>query len=104
MYVCGCSAITARLQQAYSSTGERAFDCDFFQKLYERPLEIIDLPLEACPVSNEVPRPIGGHVDGCRIGFDAGGSDRKVSAVIDGEVVYSEEVVWHPKVNPDPTY
>ena len=43
-------------------------------------------------------------MDGCRIGFDAGGSDRKVSAVIDGECVYSEEVVWHPKTNPDPNY
>lgn len=43
-------------------------------------------------------------MDGCRIGFDAGGSDRKVSAVIDGEAVYSEEVVWHPKINSDPMY
>ncbi len=102
--ICGCSAITQRIQAAYSPTGERAFDCDFFQKLYERPLEIYDLPLEACPESNEEPRPIGGHTDGCRIGFDAGGSDRKVCAVIDGEVVYSEEVVWHPKTNPDPNY
>ena len=104
VYVCGCSEITKKLQRAYSTEGERAFDCDFFQKLYERPLEIIDLPLSECPEPNEVPKPIGGHVDGCRIGFDAGGSDRKVSAVIDGEVVYSEEVVWHPKVNPDPNY
>ena len=102
--ICGCSDITKRIQKAYSFDGERAFDCDFFQKLYERPLEIYDLPLESCPVSNEVPQPIGGHTDGCRIGFDAGGSDRKVSAVIDGEVVYSEEVVWHPKTNPDPNY
>ena len=102
--VCGCSEITKRLQKAYSFDGERAFDADFFQKLYERPLEIIDLALEACPESNEQPQPIGGHLDGCRIGFDAGGSDRKVSAVIDGECVYSEEVVWHPKKNPDPNY
>ena len=102
--ICGCSEITKRIQAAYSFDGERAFDCDFFQKLYERPLEIHDLALENCPESNEAPRPIGGHTDGCRIGFDAGGSDRKVSAVIDGEVVYSEEVVWHPKVNPDPNY
>ena len=102
--VCGCSDIAKRLQKAYSADGERAFDYDFFQKLYERPLEIVDLPLEQCPQSNESPRPIGGHLDGCRIGFDAGGSDRKVSAVIDGEVVYSEEVVWHPKKNPDPNY
>ena len=39
-----------------------------------------------------------------RIGFDAGGSDRKVSAVVDGETVYSEEVVWFPKLNSDPSY
>ena len=47
---------------------------------------------------------IGGNLDGCRIGFDAGGSDRKVSAVIDGECVYSEEVVWFPKLQTDPQY
>ena len=104
VYVCGCSHIAKKLQQAYSPMGERAFDFDFFQKLYERPLEILDCALTECPQPNESPVPIGGHTDGCRIGFDAGGSDRKVSAVIDGEVVYSEEVVWHPKTNPDPSY
>ena len=104
VYVCGCSDLAKRLQTAYVPSGERAFDYDFFQKLYEQELQIIDLPLEACPAANETPKPIGGHLDGCRIGFDAGGSDRKVSAVIDGETVYSEEVVWHPKKNPDPTY
>ena len=104
VYICGCSDIAKKLQNAYSATGERAFDYDFFQKLYEQELTILDLPLDACPAANEAPRPLGGHLDGCRIGFDAGGSDRKVSAVIDGECVYSEEVVWHPKVNPDPSY
>ena len=104
VYICGCSDIAKKLQAAYSVNGERAFDYDFFQKLYERELTILDLPLEACPEANEAPRPLGGHLDGCRIGFDAGGSDRKVSAVINGECVYSEEVVWHPKTNPDPTY
>ena len=102
--VCGASGIAQKLQKAYSSDGERAFDYDFFQKLYERELEIVDLPLDKCPQAYEVAKPIGGHMDGCRIGFDAGGSDRKVSAVIDGECVYSEEVVWHPKKNPDPNY
>ncbi|MGI6158380.1 MAG: ROK family protein, partial [Limnochordia bacterium] len=42
--------------------------------------------------------------DGCRIGFDAGGSDRKVAAVMDGEVLFSDETVWHPKVTEDPDY
>ena len=104
IYICGCTEIARKLQQAYAPTGKRAFDHDFFNKVFERPLEVIDLPLEQCPAANETPRPIGGHMNGCRIGFDAGGSDRKVSAVIDGKCVYSEEVVWHPKTNPDPTY
>ncbi|MBQ7857372.1 MAG: ROK family protein [Oscillospiraceae bacterium] len=102
--VCGCSGIAQQLKAAYTAEGVRFFDYDFFQKLYERELEIIDLPLSACPSPNESPRPIGGHMDGCRIGFDAGGSDRKVSAVIDGVCVYSEEVVWHPKTQSDPQY
>ena len=73
-------------------------------QLYERDLEILDLPLESCPAANEIAEPMGGHLDGCRIGFDAGGSDRKVSAVIDGQCVYSEEVVWFPKLQEDPDY
>lgn len=104
VYVCGCENIANDLKKDYSFQGIRAFDCDFFQKLYEQPLEIISCSLEDCPQPNETPKPIGGHLNGCRIGFDAGGSDRKVSAVVDGECIYSEEVVWHPKKNPDPNY
>jgi predicted NBD/HSP70 family sugar kinase len=48
--------------------------------------------------------PLGRHLDGCRIGFDAGASDRKVAAVINGKVVFSEEVVWNPKSQSDPQY
>ena len=102
--ICGCSELAQRLQKAYTPQGERHFDCTFVGQLYERELEILDLPLEACPQANEVAEPIGGHMDGCRIGFDAGGSDRKVSAVIDGQCVYSEEVVWFPKLQEDPDY
>ncbi len=104
VYICGCDEIAMRLQCTYMQAGDRAFDADFFEKLYERPLEIVAVSEADFPASNEVPKPIGGHLDGCRIGFDAGGSDRKVSAVINGECVYSEEVVWLPKVNPDPNY
>ncbi|MBQ8835073.1 MAG: ROK family protein [Oscillospiraceae bacterium] len=102
--ICGCSELAQKLQKAYQPDGERQFDYTFVNQLYERNLEILDLPLEACPASNEVPESIGGYMDGCRIGFDAGGSDRKVSAVIDGECVYSEEVIWFPKLNEDPEY
>ena len=102
--ICGCSDIARRLQETYTAEGERRFDYTFFQQLYERELEILDLPLEQCPQSNEQAQPMGGNMDGCRIGFDAGGSDRKVSAVIDGKTVYSEEVIWFPKLNEDPNY
>ncbi len=102
--ICGCSELAQRLQKAYTPEGERHFDYTFVQQLYERDLEILDLPLDQCPASNEQAQPMGGNMDGCRIGFDAGGSDRKVSAVIDGECVYSEEVIWFPKLQEDPDY
>lgn len=102
--ICGCSELAQRLQKAYTPEGERHFDFTFVNQLYEQDLEILDLPLEACPAANEIAEPMGGNMDGCRIGFDAGGSDRKVSAVIDGECVYSEEVIWFPKLNEDPDY
>ena len=102
--ICGCPELTKKLQKAYHPDGERHFDATFFFQLYERELEILDLPLDACPEENEQAQSIGGYMDGCRIGFDAGGSDRKVSAVIDGECVYSEEVIWFPKLESDPEY
>ena len=104
VYICGCSDLAKKLQAAYTPEGERKFDYEFVGQLYEEKLEILDLPLDACPQPNEVAQPMGGNLDGCRSGFDAGGSDRKVSAVIDGECVYSEEVIWFPKLNDDPDY
>jgi predicted NBD/HSP70 family sugar kinase len=47
---------------------------------------------------------LGRHLDGCRIGFDLGGSDRKVAAVQDGKVLFSEEIVWDPYFQKDPSY
>ena len=102
--VCGCPELAKKLQEAYTPAGERQFDYTFVQQMYEKNLQILDLPLDACPAANEQAEPMGGNMDGCRIGFDAGGSDRKVSAVIDGECVYSEEVIWFPKLNEDPDY
>ncbi len=104
VYICGCDEIAKKLAEAYSPTGERSFDYQFVGDVYEKPLEVLAVSREDFPEAHEVAKQIGGHMDGCRIGFDAGGSDRKVSAVIDGEPVYSEEVVWYPKVTEDPTY
>lgn len=70
--------------------------------VYEHPFEVV--LTDKVPETKDSPEKMGGHLDGCRIGFDAGGSDRKVSAVVDGKTVYSEEVVWFPKTNADPDY
>ncbi len=96
------AAVYHYLKNAYCASGTRAFDAAFMARVYEQPFEVIltgDIPQE-----KSVAQSVGGHWNGCRIGFDAGGSDRKVSAVKDGETVFSEEVVWFPKENADPAY
>ena len=90
------------LRGVYCKGGEREFDWDFMANIFEHPFEVV--LTDQVPESRDCPKAMGGHLEGGRIGFDAGGSDRKVSAVIDGETVFSEEVVWLPKVNPDPEY
>ena len=102
LYVSGDQGICDYLQKTCSASGSRAFDSNFMSNVYERPFEVVSC--DHLPAAQDAPKAIGGHLEGCRIGFDAGGSDRKVSAVIDGKSVYSEEVVWHPKLNADPRY
>ena len=102
VYVKGSELLYHYLKTAYAPGGSRALDADFFGGLYQNEFEVVHC--EELPAPFEIKRPIGGHFDGCRIGFDAGGSDYKVAAVIDGEVVYSNETVWNPKLNSDPDY
>lgn len=90
------------LKSVYCKGGAREFDWDFMSNIYEHEFEVI--LTDKVPEAKDAPEAIGGHLEGCRIGFDAGGSDRKVSAVIDGETVFSEEVVWFPKTTEDPQY
>ena len=102
--IAGSKVVYEGIKKAYAKDGVRSFDNDFMAGVYEKEFEVVWKPIEEAPVDNEGAAPVGRHLDGCRIGFDAGGSDRKVSAVIDGESVYSEEVVWFPKLNADPSY
>lgn len=102
IYISGDRAMYDYICELYREGGKQHFEWDFMQTVYERPFEV--LYVDALPEEREFPKRIGGHFEGCRIGFDAGGSDRKVSAVIDGETVYSEEVVWFPKITEDIQY
>jgi len=90
------------LKSVYCKGGAQEFDWDYMANVFEHPFEIVYT--DTAPAAKDSPKAMGGHLEGCRIGFDAGGSDRKVSAVIDGESVFSEEVVWFPKTTSDPDY
>ena len=106
VYVGGPKSVGDSLAQIYSSTGERAFDFRFMGA--ETSTSTRSPSCRAAWTTfprKKRPRDRSGrHLDGCRIGFDLGASDRKVSAVVDGEAIYSEEVVWEPRKNSDPAY
>lgn len=105
LYVGGPKKIAEYLAHTYSPAGERAFDYHFMgEQVYEQTFTVVHCAPEEVPPAKERGRPLGRHLDGCRIGFDLGASDRKVSAVIDGQPVYSEEVVWEPRKHSDPEY
>ena len=104
IYLGGNDELVAKMQEVFSYTGARKFDVEFMERVYKQKFEVIACSYEEVPASVEASIPAGGHLAGNRIGFDAGGSDRKVSAVVNGEVIHSEEVVWFPKTNEDPEY
>jgi len=101
----GSKEVAEHISGIYSMSGKRRFDADFMAKVYEREkFEVEFLPLSECPEENDSGKKVGSSLKGCRIGFDAGGSDRKVSAVVDGKAVFSEEVIWYPKLQDNPDY
>jgi len=56
------------------------------------------------PPEHEPEKALGRHLEGYRIGFDLGASDLKVSAVVNGEPIFSTEIIWEPRENSDPNY
>ena len=101
----GPKAIGDHIRKTYFDAGERTFDVDFMgPTTYERPFQVVLTDADKVAPAHEVSVPLGRHLEGCRIGFDLGASDRKVAAVVDGESIYSEEVVWDPRNQGDPQY
>lgn len=106
IHVAGPAELSDSLRRHYTETATGKFDSEIIgQRIYDRPIEVVHAPTFAdLPAPRAVTAPLGRHWDGCRIGFDLGGSDRKVAAVIDGRCVFSEETVWDPYFQPDPQY
>lgn len=100
----GPENIGGYIKKCYAPGGLREFDARFMSRVYEKPFTVEVAAVDEVPRRREETKAVGRHLKGCRIGFDAGGSDIKVSAVVDGDAVFSEEIVWHPKTQSDPDY
>lgn len=92
-----------QLAAHFRDTPAGQFDSNLIgERIYDHPIDVV--VTRHLPPPRAATKPLGRHLNGCRIGFDLGGSDRKVAAVIDGQVVFSEETVWDPYFQPDPQY
>jgi predicted NBD/HSP70 family sugar kinase len=100
----GPRSVGEYIRQTYSAQGARAFDSEFMGGVYQKPFTVEITTPEKTPAESEGAVALGRHLDGCRIGFDLGATDRKVAAVIEGEAVFTEEVVWDPRHAADPSY
>ncbi|MDD2717489.1 MAG: ROK family protein, partial [Candidatus Wallbacteria bacterium] len=101
----GDREMTREIGEIYSRNGARSFDWDFIgRRIFGKRIEVESLPSEKMPVENSFSTALGRNLEGCRIGFDLGGSDRKCAALIEGEVVFSEEIAWSPYFQKDPQY
>ncbi len=100
----GPEGIGQAIRTAYSLKGERSFDCEMMARAYGRPFRVFLTDSNHIPAAKEMETAAGGHLDGCRIGFDLGASDYKISAVIDGEAIFTEETPWDPRTQTDPEY
>jgi len=103
IYFHGPTGLGDALREYYRETATGRFDSDIVGlRIHEHPLEV--MLTSGLPAERSNCTALGRHLEGCRIGFDLGGSDRKVAAVMDGKVVFSEETVWDPYFQTDPGY
>jgi len=104
LFVGGPRAVGEFIRNTYSIRGVRKFDCEMMEIAYGKKFQVLITTPRKVPATREMQVAAGGHLKGFRIGFDLGASDYKVSAVIDGEPVFTEEAPWDPKNQPNPEY
>ena len=104
VFLHGPSGLCAALADEYAPGGAHAFDAGLMEQAFARPFEVTCVEASALPAAKARPLTLGGHLEGCRIGFDLGASDYKIAAVQDGEPVFSAELPWDPRNQSDPAY
>lgn len=100
----GNSRIGGKIKEAYKLGGHRDFDVKTMSRIYGKPFTVLVTDINNVPETIEETKLIGRHLDGCRIGIDLGGSDYKICAIEDNNVVFFEEIAWCPKEQADPQY
>lgn len=93
-----------RLKACFQTGGSRAFDANMMSRVYARAFTVDVVSSAEIPAAQEDSSALGGHFNGCRIGFDLGASDYKLAAVREGEPVFSTEINWDPVSQTDPAY
>jgi len=105
VYVGGPKSVGDYIRQTYAPDGAHVFDYHFMaDKVYQQPFTVVSCAATEVLPAQETERALGRHLEGYRVGFDLGASDLKVSAVVDGEPIFSEEIVWEPGKQTDPQY
>lgn len=104
LFIGGPKVIGEHIRKTYSPRGVRKFDYDMMTAAYAKKFSVVSTTAEKVPAAKESKIATGGHLKGCRIGFDLGASDYKFSAVIDGQAVFTDEVPWDPKTQSNPEY
>lgn len=92
------------IKQQYAKGSVRAFDAKFMASVYGKPMTVELRSLSEMPQPYERELLVDNRSNGCRLGFDLGASDFKISAVKRGKVVFSEEFPWDPRNQSDPEY
>ena len=104
--LCGPSDICTELQKEFSMEGRASYVVDLMQQVYmgsgdlplDGSLEVTRVARNMLPDAKEDPELVGLDTDGCRLAFDLGKSDFKVTACIgkDGkyEITYNGEHEW----------
>lgn len=100
----GSPRIGKALAAQYVPGGLRAFDTELMGRAFGRPFQVVTTAPDQVPSARSQALALGGHLEGCRIGFDLGASDYKVAAVVDGEAIFSTELPWNPRLEADPAY
>jgi predicted NBD/HSP70 family sugar kinase len=104
LHIGGPKVVGEFIRKTYSARGARKFDCEMMTTAYGKNFQVVVTTAEKVPANKENQIAAGGHLKGCRIGFDLGASDYKVSAVVDGEAIFTEEMPWDPKSQANPAY